>query len=1286
MKLKCNINGTEYDLVQGVTIAEEYNETLDSATIVIDNTEKIENLCPYDDVFVYDDSKPFLGYCNSDEEIIEVIPSNQFTIDELEDGEINKTIMCWINKEKLSDVFSKNVKSQKISLTYKLSTSKYATTVITNFFQENSKWYMYVPISPFKIEFENWGNVWGIRLTSVFEDAYIESCLFYVEKEKIEQPDFYKHFLVYDFSEERLNPAKNVYKYTIQLCSETKKLEVIQCPNVSITQPIKHELKKSVYDYIVQFVEMYNPIEKVATNDYRWVYKSKYVLDDVSLKSIYDNVYCPDFTLNNPSLKDILTQLFLVKDCIPYVKDDVICALDITKRRGLFSTNNVTSITGSKSCDNYADNLKRTYTQALSERNTARRIEFLGFRNSDVSLMTIGNMRIETQFPIYKVNKLYLCYYKKIAIYKNNHFIKNQMFLCKQDITKLVKQENERNVLSQDWSEFKSNPPSTVDELAQYKLCTVGYSIGAKYITGWGTSYTYPKGWWDVTATYLENIFNVMDKNYPFGIYTYDYFAGKLETGENIFIDATSNPLDNVVTSFTGSSRLKSFFFEMEYEAFYEGTIITSKDDNNRDNIVINDNSSTSLSLLEKDGLFQKEKINRYGNMAYAINAIYDDVSDVQKLGVVYDDDVVIYHREFSIYENYVKALYYGTKDYVLKNYYTSVFSQHRPYALIDYSQSVKRAENRKIQVLLSKKVVKYENDIKNIVFTNIDGSNNLSNFIVDLLSFCRATPTAIAIDKFNFTKKINFGYVKYKISKYAVDMNVFVSGYSLCFNLSMNDNISAGNYVRVASPDINSIVSSTEDDYTGSVQDFYSIVDSNDTGFTEDIGFYVGHLNESTNFQDVVQEYYSDQTFEKQLFLLPKIEFEFAESVGNTFKINKDNKEVIDMTFQFECYTDNSGVYFNEWLLKLSELNGVYNKVSKEYTVKGVVSFNYELDVWYGTGNYIVGSTLTHYTPLMILKISKSVFNDLSKGNVVSSTNEWGIDMYSRPDFFGTHFGFYKLEFREIVSKTSDVIGVKVYVTKKNIGTFASGEEIHYTDTVYLTKVSKIENTSLDFSNDTENFYFTNFTREVKGLPTNARGENILSNSNFSTGWFSDGHTFNYTKSSLEDSGLYKSKMKLSTSSSASQKTYKKNMFVCTGFTMNKEIVYNSYKDLTYTSITRTDLNVEDVFTQVQLTNNYSFNGKPENVTRVILTDIPASENSVQMWFYDDISGAYYFVFGVNITPEERAKGYVDVYTSILSKKDDRVFSQNNLFIGETKNFIDDLSNYGVGQVYKKK
>lgn len=1289
MKLKCNINGTEYDLVQGVTISEEYNETLDSATIIIDNTEKIENLCPYDDVFIYDDSKEFKGYSNSDEEIIGVIPSMQIQTEELEDGEISTTIMCWINKNELANVFSKTINSQDVELTYKLSTSAYAVTDNVNIYIEKNKYYLYIPVSPFKIEFENFGDSWGIRLSSVFSEAYISKCDFYVKRDEVEQPDFYKHFLVYDFTEERLNPVKNIYKYTIQLCSETKKLEVIQCPNISITQPLKQDLKKSVYTYIKQFLEMYNPIIKVATNDYRWVYKPKYTLDDNNLKIKYNNVYCPDLSLDNPSLKDILTQLFLTKDCIPYVKDDKIYALDITQRNGTFNTDNVTSITGSRSCENHADNLKRTYTQALSERNTARRVEFLGFRNSDVALMTIGNMRLETQFPIYKVNKLYLCYYKRIYIYKDNKLERQTMFLCKQDITKLVKQEAERNVLSQDWNDFKDSTPTTVDEMAQYKLCTVGYTIGDKKITGWGTSYTYPRGWWDVTATYLENIFNVLDKNNPFGIYTYDYYAHNLRVGEDIYISSSDTPLDNVVTIFQGSSRLKSFFFEMEYEAFYEGTIVTSKDENNRDDIVINDNSSSSLTLLEKDGLFQKEKINRYGNMAYNISAIYDNINSVQKLGSVYDNDVIIYHREYSIFENYVKASYYGTKDYVLKNYYTTVYSKHRPYALIDYDQSVKRAENRKIQIMLSKNVVKYEKEIENIKFRSIYGGDNISNFVSDLLSFSRATPTVLAIDKYNFTKKVNFGYLKYGGNKYACDMNVFVNGYSLCFNITMNDNISAGNYIRDARPSINPIVKSTEDDYTGSVQDFYSIVDSSDTGFAEKLGFYVGHLDEETNFNDTIQTY-MPSTVDYRILALPKINFDFTEEIGNTYKINKDNKEVIDMTYQFECYSDNDDVFFSEWMLKLSELNGIYNKVDKTYEVKGTTTFNYQGEIYYGTGYLTVSSPdvqVVHYTPLIILKIPKATFNLMTNGNIVSSVNEWGINNYGGVDFTTNHFVFYKVEFREIVSKTSDKIGLMVYTTRKyKGGWFEKGKEVFSTETVYLTKVTKIENTGLDFSDDENNYYFTNFMEVNKRIPRET-GEDLLSGSGFTTGWFGDGHNFLSNKTSLSDSGLYQDVFKLSISSAKSQKTYYKNMFVVTGLSkINKEIVYNSYSNFTYTSLTSTDLKVENVFTQKIFTNNYSFNGKPEIAIRVILDDIPKSENSVQMWFRDETSNMYYFVFGVNISSEDRTRGYIDIYTSILTRKDDRVFSQNNILVGKTTNFKDDLEYYGADQIYEKK
>ena len=50
-------------------------------------------------------------------------------------------------------------------------------------------------------------------------------------------PTFYKHLLIDNFTEERLNPTANLYKYKISLMSETKKLERIQLPNISITQP-----------------------------------------------------------------------------------------------------------------------------------------------------------------------------------------------------------------------------------------------------------------------------------------------------------------------------------------------------------------------------------------------------------------------------------------------------------------------------------------------------------------------------------------------------------------------------------------------------------------------------------------------------------------------------------------------------------------------------------------------------------------------------------------------------------------------------------------------------------------------------------------------------------------------------------------------------------------------------------------------------------------------------------------------------------------------------------------
>ena len=55
MNLKCRINEKEYDVVvQGTTFSDEYNETLDSGSIILDHIEEIKDLKPYDDVYIYE--------------------------------------------------------------------------------------------------------------------------------------------------------------------------------------------------------------------------------------------------------------------------------------------------------------------------------------------------------------------------------------------------------------------------------------------------------------------------------------------------------------------------------------------------------------------------------------------------------------------------------------------------------------------------------------------------------------------------------------------------------------------------------------------------------------------------------------------------------------------------------------------------------------------------------------------------------------------------------------------------------------------------------------------------------------------------------------------------------------------------------------------------------------------------------------------------------------------------------------------------------------------------------
>ena len=381
-----------------------------------------------------------------------------------------------------------------------------------------------------------------IKNLKPFDDVYIYDGEFngYDENGVVQGTyKFFKHFLVDSYTEEFVNIKDRVYKYKIALMSEIKALEKIQCPNISITQPLNATKKVSVWKYLIRYVEMYSPkYKKVRDKSLKkWEYVQKYTVDP-ELQKIFGNVYSHDFSLNAPTLRDILSKLMIVKDMIPYVENGVIKALDITQRKNKINLEDLpcTNIIGSMRSNEYCDALRRNYSEALSQDSTCSSVEYLGFRNSDSALMTLENMRLETRFPIYKINKMYMCYYKTSDVVRKDlegNIIENFYYLCKQDITPLVKLNTERNALSQDWEKFSSHSPASVHELAKYKLCTLGYDIGSNIITGWGESYTYPKGWWsEGKNTYIENILFAIDRADRTGIKNYDYLLKDIDNLE----------------------------------------------------------------------------------------------------------------------------------------------------------------------------------------------------------------------------------------------------------------------------------------------------------------------------------------------------------------------------------------------------------------------------------------------------------------------------------------------------------------------------------------------------------------------------------------------------------------------------------------------------------------------------------------------------------------------------------------------------------------------------------
>ena len=1053
-----------------------------------------------------------------------------------------------------------------------------------------------------------------------------------------------KRYLIDNWNE-IYNKATKQYSYVINLMSETKGLEVIQLPNISLTQPIMKNKKKSVWEYLVLYLEQYNPQVRIAGSDNTWSYQPKYKLDP-ELESVFNNIYAPDFSLNNPNLRDLLSYLMITRDRIPMVENNVIKALDLSARGNAFNLDNIIDIQRSMDSESYTQNLKKNYNNALSQDNSVRFIEKMGFRNSDDGLLTLENMRLETRYPIYKINKILMCYYKRIVVKKTAGGTgENAMMLIKQDITPLVLTNEARNLLSKDWNDFENVNPVSITELAQYRLATLGYDIGSKFIEGWGTSYTYPSGWWHTTEkTYIENILRVMDLHIaPLGINAFNIVRDAFNKGSIITPKSTTNYHENIISPFSddsteGALKFKGLFFEIDYNGFYNGTLIHSKD-NDFGSITINDNPSSSLTILESDGVFQKEKLNRLGNEIVALAGKYTSLGEVQDIGSVFDDDVVIFKSEISVGNNEVRANYFGSKDYVMKNYFTSVFAKHRTSNLLSYSESVIRAENKKMFLVLDKDKYIHESE-KAISFKNF---TTIPEF--EILSGLRPNERLTSKDDFKKPNQINKGFFYKDNAAYISDVNRFVSGNSMAFNIQMFDNVSGGVFIKEKEPAV-----------VGSKQDWYLLVDDIETGFIENIGVYFCHLDIETEYETLPQAYNKakiNDVYNDKLLKLPYeniIPNDQKNLIGGIYKVNKDNKEILDYTLQIEAVATSPDIIITPKLLELSDLIGNVNKVEQTYQVDDVAGGGF-IDQAY------ISSVKAGGRGTIQLNIDPTDFASLKVGDTANFVAKW-----ERGQGKDQRLNKVYITGKEIKSVSTSEIKIQCDL-EVWIGVFIPELWLEFFDPVPYRGTVDFTFKRLNTGTSSTNPLFYNQPdvsgKYSFGLVVSPTQVNLYSTDSISNFKF-DGYT-----NPNADKADFIEVLYLLNEADRITTTYEKNLFIIERrekiqkHTITEEITDDDIDfdvDTGKKYYHNTALLISDVY-QYEIHNN-----KP-----ALKINLPQGDfETIELWYKSN--GSYKLMLAVNITETDRNNGFVRIYLSLISNADKRVYDRNNNLVGEIK------------------
>ena len=736
-----------------------------------------------------------------------------------------------------------------------------------------------------------------------------------------EEPRFTDKYMCVDTitkTMENLEDYGTTYTFEISLFSETKTLENIPLPNLSITQ-LADGSHRSVWYYLTQYLNIYGPKIRRQYSGYTG-FVSKYGWTQNStanhpLPSSRFNIDCPEMMWNNPTLREVLTDLMMVADCIPVVRNGKIDYIDLTKKYNDISNNeHINYIQNSQSSEDYISELKMDMQNVMQTSvsgvlNSCNRIENLTFRaESDSYVITEDNVCLTTQYPIANIKHLWMIFQYSVEL---SDGIGGKTLTIKVDLCNLPLTGGQIKNLVYEQTEYKTLPlKATVptDFSVIYQNIAIYFTRGSNIISGFNNKSK--DEWWNfhVSKSMIGTLKDLIVNN----------------------CKVSNNRVTNSVRP-TYDTQWFSTWFQIEYETSCDTVFQAGKDIHPSNERVIIDNQTNSYVDAYNQGFMEYQKANRLGNQQLHINArYYEDYENIIKIGDYYNDSIV-FQTQYQIYNDHIEVNAIATKSYILKDYFTGVKAKIRSWKIATGEEALIRNDLNKYYLEFS-----FNQKIEAILLNFIIGDIGTLDYFLSSLYSDEVQPLRFCVC---YTTATNSSYPNQNLTedRFCSDLVSRIIGNSLVFTFGFEDNFQfdtnilnniedsdsnlhvynqgpSGSYLLVA------VDTSYEDDYGGIPLEPLQYVDNN--GEFENIVYEFVLSVENSNLSK-----YNPTEEQLREFMLssckrPLVDYNEVGTtiIGDGLLLYKDNREITKLSTQFEFCSDTHNIIFTRKFLELQE------------------------------------------------------------------------------------------------------------------------------------------------------------------------------------------------------------------------------------------------------------------------------------------------------------------------------------------------------------------------------